>query len=226
MVRFKGTPYGVKLVLDPAKEGEALVRALEEALAEHQSFLAGSALDIDLGRLPLAKDVVSAIFDALARFPAIRIASISSGAHATTSLSARRRSTRGDGDTLIHYGTVRSGQVVSARGNLVVVGDVNHGGEVRAGRDIVVTGVLRGIAHAGQNPAEQRATIYAHRLCPVQLRIGRAIATPAQDLPPPDHPEMAWLEGGVIVVGPVAEGILDAKRQRAAGLPRRTSVNL
>ena len=45
--------------------------------------------------------------------------------------------------------TLRSGQVLEADGNVVIIGDCHPGSEIRAIGDITVWGVLSGIAHAG-----------------------------------------------------------------------------
>ncbi|KHE67729.1 septum site-determining protein MinC, partial [Halobacillus sp. BBL2006] len=45
--------------------------------------------------------------------------------------------------------TIRSGQVVEVRGDLLLIGDVNPGGLVTATGNIFIMGSLRGIAHAG-----------------------------------------------------------------------------
>ncbi|MFN8658710.1 MAG: septum site-determining protein MinC [Candidatus Obscuribacterales bacterium] len=71
--------------------------------------------------------------------------------------------------------TLRSGQTVNHKGNLVIVGDVNNGAEVIAEGDILVWGALRGIAHAGSSGNEQ-AEIRALKLAPLQLRIAQCIA--------------------------------------------------
>lgn len=44
---------------------------------------------------------------------------------------------------------VRSGQVLETEGDLLLIGDVNPGGMVKAGGNIFILGSLRGIAHAG-----------------------------------------------------------------------------
>ena len=69
---------------------------------------------------------------------------------------------------------MRSGVILDHPGNLVVVGDVNPGAEVRAGGNIVILGRLRGIAHAGIG--REHGFILALRLEPQQLRIGRLAA--------------------------------------------------
>ena len=70
---------------------------------------------------------------------------------------------------------LRSGQTVSHKGHLVIVGDVNPGAEIMAEGDITVWGVLRGIAHAGIG-GNLDAEIRALKLQPIQIRIGHAIA--------------------------------------------------
>lgn len=71
--------------------------------------------------------------------------------------------------------TLRSGQTVSHKGDLVIVGDVNPGAEIMAEGDITVWGSLRGIAHAGIG-GNTEAEIRALNLQPIQIRIAHAIA--------------------------------------------------
>lgn len=71
-------------------------------------------------------------------------------------------------DTLARI--VRSGQVIEVPGNLLLIGDVNPGGTVKAGGNIFVMGALKGIAHAGCYGNDQ-AVIAASSMKPSQLRI-------------------------------------------------------
>lgn len=65
---------------------------------------------------------------------------------------------------------IRSGQMLEVPGDLLLVGDVNPGGTVKAGGNIFVMGALRGTAHAGCYGNEQ-AVIAASSMKPSQLRI-------------------------------------------------------
>lgn len=67
---------------------------------------------------------------------------------------------------------VRSGQILEITGDLLLIGDVNPGGEVRATGNIFVLGKLNGIAHAGEKGNEE-AVIVASYMNPSQLRIGK-----------------------------------------------------
>ncbi|MBC5826048.1 MAG: septum site-determining protein MinC [Candidatus Eremiobacteraeota bacterium] len=105
------------------------------------------------------------------------------------------------GDTQYFNGTVRSGQSITARGNIVVVGDVNAGAELIAAGDIVVWGSLRGVAHAGAQ-GDEAAAVFALRLEPMQLRISRsiAIAPPGKRKRRGVIPEEARLRDGRIAI--------------------------
>ncbi|MFD2926108.1 septum site-determining protein MinC [Halobacillus naozhouensis] len=66
--------------------------------------------------------------------------------------------------------TIRSGQVFEVRGDMLLIGDVNPGGQVMATGNIFIMGRLRGVAHAGTQGDEQ-AIIAASYMKPNQLRI-------------------------------------------------------
>lgn len=73
-------------------------------------------------------------------------------------------------------GRVRSGQKVTARKHLTIMGDVNPGGEVVAGGDILVMGSLKGKATAGYPDNEERI-ILALDFQPEQLQIAGYVVT-------------------------------------------------
>ena len=103
-------------------------------------------------------------------------------------------------DTVLIRRTLRSGQRVKHNGNVVVLGDVNPGAEVIAAGDIVVMGVLRGVAHAGAM-GNQKAVVAAFRLQPTQLRIANFITrAPDDEVTAPSGPEVAQIKNGIIVI--------------------------
>lgn len=70
--------------------------------------------------------------------------------------------------------SIRSGQVEEYSGSLVIMGDVNAGGEVIAGGNIAVVGALRGLAHAGAN-GNTKALITANYIDVTQIRIANHV---------------------------------------------------
>ena len=120
----------------------------------------------------------------------------------------RVRFVGGDRPALLVRGTVRSGRQVRHNGDVVVLGDVNPGGQVVAAGDIVVMGTLRGMVHAGAT-GDHAAVVAAFRLCPTQLRIGSCLSRPPEEPGGyPDYPELALVREGVVVVRPLATGML------------------
>jgi septum site-determining protein MinC len=102
-------------------------------------------------------------------------------------------------------GTVRSGAVVRAAGDVQVFGDVNPGAEVVAGGNVVVFGALKGMAHAGCR-GDDRAIVLAFDMRPTQLRIGKAITLSLDAHPERASrtplPEIAWIAEGDIRIEP------------------------
>lgn len=99
-------------------------------------------------------------------------------------------------------GTVRSGQRIVHRGNVVIGGDVNPGAEVVAEGDILIFGRLRGVAHAG-SAGNERARIVAGDMRPPQLRIAHLIARAPEDSPAAPgvrNAETAFVRDGQIEV--------------------------
>lgn len=78
-------------------------------------------------------------------------------------------------NTLYLKQTMRSGQKIEHEGNIVIIGDCNAGSEIIATGDIVVWGILSGIAHAGSN-GNSKACIRAFKINAIQLRIADYLA--------------------------------------------------
>ncbi|TQS74683.1 septum site-determining protein MinC [Ornithinibacillus gellani] len=70
---------------------------------------------------------------------------------------------------------VRSGQVLSTTGDMLLIGDVNPGGKVEATGNIYILGQMNGTAHAGIN-GNREAIIAASYMKPTQLRIADYIS--------------------------------------------------
>lgn len=77
-------------------------------------------------------------------------------------------------ETQFHRGSLRSGQKIEFEGSLVILGDVNAGAEVLAGENIVVLGILRGMAHAGAK-GNKEAIIAAASIESPQIRIANIV---------------------------------------------------
>ena len=73
-------------------------------------------------------------------------------------------------ETKFYKGSIRSGQKMEFEGSLVIIGDVNAGAEVLAEDNVVILGILRGMAHAGAK-GNKEAIIAAASIESAQIRI-------------------------------------------------------
>jgi septum site-determining protein MinC len=98
--------------------------------------------------------------------------------------------------------TLRSGTSIRYDGDVVVWGDVNPGAVISAAGNILVLGKLKGTVHAGHG-GDPAAFIMAHELLPAQLRIADAIAiAPPRTSGQDPVPEMAQIVDGRIILEP------------------------
>ena len=185
-MKARGTRGGVLLSLS----GDDTVEGLDEALADHAHLLTGSVV------LEVADKVPFTLLSALAERVAAAGGSVKDVRPPNAVVQARA-------ETVIVPRTVRSGGRVVSSGSLVVLGDVNAGAELQADGDVIVTGLLRGVAHAGAG-GNEHAVIYAERILAPQLRIAGALAQgdPSSGDAGGRRHEVALLEEGAIVVKP------------------------
>jgi septum site-determining protein MinC len=87
---------------------------------------------------------------------------------------------------------VRSGTEIRHAGNIILVGDVNPGGNLIANGDILIWGTLRGTAHAGAE-GNQDAIIMILKLGASQLRIADLVARVSPEAADQGEPEVAYI---------------------------------
>ena len=104
-------------------------------------------------------------------------------------------------EDVLHKGTVRSGARITSNGALFIIGDVNPGAIVSAGESVYIWGKLLGIAFAGES-GNQKASIVALYLKPLQLRISGVVAIGPKEKPKNYYPEKATLKDKSIIIEP------------------------
>ncbi len=102
----------------------------------------------------------------------------------------------GENEVMIEK-TIHSGVKVISRGHVIILGDVNPGGEIIANGSIIIWGHCRGIVHAGAEGA-QDTVVCALDLSPTQLRIAELIAASPRRKGKP-KPEMAYINANKVV---------------------------
>jgi septum site-determining protein MinC len=213
-ITIKGTRSGLLLTLEPETPFVDLLNALADRLAEAPAFFRGAALTVDTSRRNLRVSERVQLESLLAHYQM----SVRSLEQVTEVIREARtitlpleepqdqpeelqvqRDPRESEDTLFLRRTIRSGQAIHHKSNVVVLGDVNPGAEIVAGGDIIVWGVLRGMVHAGY-PDNEQATVCALQLSPVQVRIAHLLSRPPEGFTAQPRPEVAIIKQGQIVV--------------------------
>jgi septum site-determining protein MinC len=81
---------------------------------------------------------------------------------------------------LVLHRSLRSGQRVEHRGDVIISGHVNDGAEILASGSITILGRLCGLVHAGYE-GDENATVVARSMETMQVRIGGKIGSMDKD---------------------------------------------
>jgi septum site-determining protein MinC len=190
-ISFKATLNGLILVLREDIDFETLFELVEKKLETSGKFFKGASIDVKYRGRKLAGDEERRVVSLLTAGTGAEIKSFEEeqdqqekSETAEVERPRERPKIRlihfkgiDEGVTKFHRGTVRSGQLVSFDGNIVVIGDVNPGGQLEATGNVIVMGSLRGIVHAGAD-GNKEAVVAALNLQPTQLRIADVITRP------------------------------------------------
>lgn len=212
-IEIKGIKEGILARVGPGK-WEVQEQTLLETIEENQDFFKGGRLYLDVEGRSLKPAVLSKLRDALSERD-IKLWAVLSTSLVTESSAQdlgmvvklhksdppAREPARSPGlqgaEAVFHQRTVRSGHQIKHEGHVVIMGDVNPGGEIIAGGNIIVWGRLRGVVHAGAK-GDAEAVVCALDLSPTQLRIADKIS-----ISPPKKgnagPEIARLIDGQVV---------------------------
>lgn len=211
---IKGTSNGVIVTIGPG-DWPSVLEQLAKKLSQRSSFFKGGRVSLAVARRLLETEEIEAVGRLLAEHhmtlwavagdaPETRAAAQSLGLEVESTTAPAVATVAADQDSLVETTitirrTLRSGQSVEHPGSVVVIGDVNPGAKIVAGRNIIIWGRLRGSAHAGAVLADD-AFVCALELSPMQLSIGNIISrAPAEAAPAEIMPEMALVQNGQIV---------------------------
>lgn len=212
-VNIKGIRDGLLITLGEGEWPE-LESVLYQVLEERAGFLHGARVALDVGNHILRAAEVGALRDrfsekGIALWAVLSNSPVTEKNAQVLGLATRIHTPRpertvrsldtnlgGETAILVHR-TIRSGFKISHNGHVVVIGDVNPGGEIYAGGSVVVWGRLKGMVHAGMD-GNEKAVICAMEMEPMQLRIaGYTLTLPPRRGKP--EPEMVSIQDGRVV---------------------------
>jgi septum site-determining protein MinC len=176
LIFIKGTKEGLVLRLDDQCSYAELLDELTKKVSD-EGFEGQAEVLLHLGYRYCNDEQTKEIISCVQQTEHLRVTKIQS--EVMTVEDCNRRLLENQSETYV--GIVRSGQVITALGDLVVVGDVNPNGRVVAGGNIFVLGRLKGIAHAGSS-GNKDAVIAASWLEATHLIIDSVVETMTDEL--------------------------------------------
>ncbi len=216
-VTFKGTVNGLTIIIKPEAGFEEVVDSMRLKIESAGKFFRGAKLAVRYRGRVLNETEKSQLHELLKRESGATILSFEEEIVDNSSVSPKSNppgSERNnqikkymffkgieEGRTKFYRGTVRSGQLITFDGNLVILGDVNPGAVIEATGNIVIMGLLRGVVHAGSD-GNKEAIVAALGLNPTQLRIADIITRPPDEKGTGANqvPELAYVKGDMLFV--------------------------
>ncbi|WP_108669619.1 septum site-determining protein MinC [Peribacillus acanthi] len=191
-VMIKGTKEGLTLHLDDHGSFYEIKRDLEEKLSAKYKFQKHDPLisvRVHTGNRLLTPEQEEEIKNLVQKKEKLVIEAFDS--NVIPFEEAKRWKEESSIETIASI--VRSGQVLEVKGDLLLIGDVNPGGTVKAGGNIFIIGMLKGAAHAGCNGSVE-SVIAASVMKASQLRIADSVALIQDDSQEATHEmECAYL---------------------------------
>ncbi len=201
--RLKGVGDSLCVTLDPDQPLDDLQAELDSVFRQMSHRTLNARITLDIGDQEGYEDLVQDLGTFLKETFAVASVSRFPKKRPPSEQGRRKQDVERSwhhyrSDVLMLTGRVRSGQKVTARRHLLILGDVNPGAEVLAGGDILIMGSLRGTVAAGQ-PHDEGAIVLALDFQPTQVQIGGIVAA---GLPPSpgSSAEFAHVENRFIVV--------------------------
>ncbi len=201
-VNLKGTGSGIILDLDPNVSFEELSRDLTSKFRESSSFLGRASVGLLIRGRVLNDDEEAQVLAIIGDNSRLTITCVLKEDPRTdeifagyareehTSFADMPDSTDDTPDfnlddlleplpardnAKIYRGSLRSGQTLTFKESVIIMGDIKPGANVTSDGNIFVLGSLRGCAYAGAQ-GDEKAYVFALELDPLQVRIANAIA--------------------------------------------------
>ena len=213
---FKGNSEGLVIVIPEEYSFEQAIEEIDSKVSSAARFFKGAKIKVTYRGVSLTPDQEvaikntldeksGAIIESFAKDDESRLNSFVTKVIQPKTVPTRKLFFAGveEGNCKFIRSTIRSGTRIQYDGNVVVIGDVNPGGEIVATGNVVVLGTMRGMVHAGSD-GNRDAFIYALGLKPTQIRIAEAIARMPEGVDDCKLcPELATIKEGIIEVEPL-----------------------
>lgn len=211
---FKGNSEGLVIVIPEEYGFKEAITEIEEKVKSAARFFRGAIIKVTYRGISLnpqeeeeIKKILDkksgAVIESLSKEDESKSKTLLANSQPKAAVSKRKTFFSGgdEGSCKFVRSTIRSGTRIEYDGSVVILGDVNPGGEIVASGNVIVLGILRGMVHAGVQ-GNREAFIYAINLKPTQIRIAEAIARmpEGEERENAIQPELAKIKDGIIEV--------------------------
>lgn len=209
---IKGNKDGLNAEIDMDKfdNFDQMLSSLTEKLSKGKEFYKDSTLCITTNLSDLSKKQGDQLKDVLLKQIVVKEIIFEDNKESNENINSKENNSQKKSEKVfngIHEGktkffrkTIRGGQKINFQGNIVIIGDVNHGSEVYASGNIIVLGEIKGKVFAGKD-GNRESIIAAFCLQPEILKIADII-TMSPDSEKPKFPEVARIKDSSIIVEP------------------------
>ncbi len=219
-VIFKGKNDGILIILDDKIAFEELRQDFEEKVSKSSTFFRGANISVAFKGRVLSDSEEMELLDIISKVSELNISFVHSedenpvfvkqkklskfnNINISKDSISKRFVSAYENITSFHKGSVRNGQSVKFKGSIVIIGDVNPGGEVISEGNVIVLGSVKGLIHAGCG-GRHDCFIIAFNLKPTQLRIADIVTYfPEKEKTNKVIPECAFAKNGEIYVEPL-----------------------
>ncbi|WP_353948073.1 septum site-determining protein MinC [Sporolactobacillus sp. Y61] len=223
LVTMKGRKDGLVLIMDENCTYDALLQDLKEKLSVNKYFDQDDpviSVKVEAGNRYLSAAQKSELVSVIRSFDHLQVEKIETNVMTREEFEKEKSREQ----VVPVERMIRSGQMLTIEGNLLLIGDVNPGGRVSATGNIYILGTLRGIAAAGIRENNREAIIAASIMEPTQLRIGDLICGMDKPLSTDEDetaPKCAYIDQshGEIVIDTIHDSVV---RYHLAMVPEKS----
>lgn len=176
-VTLKGTKDGFVLTIDESVAFETVLSDLDQLLEklhsenkEQKEVQKGISLEVKTGMRLFSEDEKAKITEKISSKSQFQLKKISAEV-----LTYQQATEWHESNSLqMEIQTIRSGQVLQAPGDILLIGKIHPGGTIRASGSIFILGELLGLAHAGFD-GDNEAIVVADFQTDAQIRIAESV---------------------------------------------------
>lgn len=176
-VTLKGTKDGFVLTLDESVAFETVLSDLDQLLEklhsenkEQKEVQKGISLEVKTGMRLFSEDEKAKITEKISSKSQFQLKKISAEV-----LTYQQATEWHESNSLqMEIQTIRSGQVLQAPGDILLIGKIHPGGTILASGSIFILGELLGLAHAGFD-GDNEAIVVADFQTDAQIRIAESV---------------------------------------------------